>query len=628
MPIKRYKTKFRYTLLELYKIPQGKDATKSSFTDAEPSTSFYTLLYGDNSKKKKYVDLKDESSKSNIKIVTFLDDCYDGSTVEYVLKLFDDLYHFLHHKATKSHNIQPTIIVNDSLCEQVLILQADLIKDLIEGVQKLTDDKRFVLSYVSSDEKTHQVTGKVMKRKAKVVASVFSFFSILFIVEEIGLFPIVPGKLWKYKDTTQDAPMRCSILKFLSFVFNHKKYQPDTFYDCFSVQLGSFLTEYHNTVGEIKPDIFQHMNTESYKKAISKWVKDYAISNFYEEFYKYFIIPSQEEFGQVELASMLSRKPSQVDIDDSSTEGIQEKNTTSSASLTSKKKRKLGPSTSVSPPAKKPREEQQKEDSVMEFHLIQAKGSTGRSTRHNNTSTLLCENCEEMNKKSKHPGTYEMKYAAVQIITRSSASGTVEKNSYCFFHATGHHSRAFQQKKYKVVCDTGINFKEPNEDKVFRTLDFQLIEASYFTEAIKKVIKTKVSPSRSCSENENMCLECPTTCDGGPSCPNKIVTNLRTFDLGTVDEIKGRICRKSTDSGKEYGLFAMKKYSKGEGIVEYVGSGFLYTEKEKFPNSKYIIQLEGNCFLDAESYGNLSRFINHSCEPNAKFQKVIVSFVC
>jgi hypothetical protein len=108
-------------------------------------------------------------------------------------------------------------------------------------------------------------------------------------------------------------------------VFNHKKYQPDTFYDCFSAQLGSFLTEYHNTVGEIKPDIFQHMNTESYKKAISKWVKDYAISNFYEEFYKYFIIPSQEEFGQVELASMLSRKPSQVDIDDSSTEGIQEK---------------------------------------------------------------------------------------------------------------------------------------------------------------------------------------------------------------------------------------------------------------------------------------------------------------
>jgi hypothetical protein len=72
----------------------------------------------------------------------------------------------------------------------------------------------------------------------------------------------------------------------------------------------------------------------------------------------------------------------------------------------------------------------------------------------------------------------------------------------------------------------------------------------------------------------------------------------------------------------------MKKYSKGEGIVEYVGSGFLYTEKEKFPNSKYIIQLEGNCFLDAEAFGNLSRFINHSCEPNAKFQKVIVSFVC
>ena len=387
-------------MLELYKIPQGKDATKSSFTDAEPTTSFYTLLYGDN--KKKYVDLKDATSKSNIKTVIFLDDCYDGSTVEYVLKLFDDLYHFLHHKATKSHNIQPTIIVNDSLCEQVLILQADLIKDLIEGVQKLTDDKRFVLSYVSGNERAHNVTGKVMKRKAKVVASVFSFFSILFIVEKIGLFPIVGGKLWKYKDTTQDAPMRCSILKFLSFVFNHNKYRCETFYDCFSAQLGSFLTEYHNTDGENKPDIFQHMNTESYKNAISKWLKDYAISNFYEEFYRYFIIPSQEEFGQVELASMLSRKPSHAEKDDSSMEGLQEKHTKSSVSPKSRNKRKQGPSTSDSSSAKKPREEQQKKDSVMEFCLIHAKGSTGRSTRYNNTSTLLCENCEEMNKKKQN----------------------------------------------------------------------------------------------------------------------------------------------------------------------------------------------------------------------------------
>ena len=49
-----------------------------------------------------------------------------------------------------------------------------------------------------------------------------------------------------------------------------------------------------NTDGENKPDIFQHMNTESYKNVISKWVKDYAISNFYGEFYKCFIVVSFE----------------------------------------------------------------------------------------------------------------------------------------------------------------------------------------------------------------------------------------------------------------------------------------------------------------------------------------------
>jgi len=46
---------------------------------------------------------------------------------------------------------------------------------------------------------------------------------------------------------------------------------------------------------------------------------------------------------------------------------------------------------------------------------------------------LLCENCEEMNKKNKTPEMYEMKYAAVQIITRSSDSGTVEKNLIVLF---------------------------------------------------------------------------------------------------------------------------------------------------------------------------------------------------
>jgi hypothetical protein len=166
----------------------------------------------------------------------------------------------------------------------------------------------------------------------------------------------------------------------------------------------------------------------------------------------------------VELASLLNRKPSHAEKDDSSMEGSQEKHTTSSASPTSKKKRKEGPTTSVSSSVKKPRVEQQKEDSVMEFHLIQAKGSTGRSTRHNNTSTLLCENCEKINQKSKTPGTHEMKYAAVEIITRSSDSGTVEKNSYCFFMRQDI-IVVLSDKKYKVVCDTGINFNGPKRIK-------------------------------------------------------------------------------------------------------------------------------------------------------------------
>lgn len=37
----------------------------------------------------------------------------------------------------------------------------------------------------------------------------------------------------------------------------------------------------------------------------------------------------------------------------------------------------------------------------------------------------------------------------------------------------------------------------------------------------------------------------------------------------------------------------------------------------------YFMALKSDAIIDATTKGNISRFINHSCEPNAETQKVI-----
>jgi histone-lysine N-methyltransferase SETD2 len=38
----------------------------------------------------------------------------------------------------------------------------------------------------------------------------------------------------------------------------------------------------------------------------------------------------------------------------------------------------------------------------------------------------------------------------------------------------------------------------------------------------------------------------------------------------------------------------------------------------------YFMALSSEYFIDASSKGNISRFINHSCDPNAETQKVFI----
>jgi len=112
--------------------------------------------------------------------------------------------------------------------------------------------------------------------------------------------------------------------------------------------------------------------------------------------------------------------------------------------------------------------------------------------------------------------------------------------------------------------------------------------------------------------------ECNKRCKCGPDCLNRVVQNGRTVNL----------CVFRTASGCGWGVKALQIIKKGSFVCEYVGEVIKNEEAEKrgkiydAEGRTYLFDLdyndsEQNPFtVDAAVYGNISHFINHSCEPN------------
>lgn len=80
--------------------------------------------------------------------------------------------------------------------------------------------------------------------------------------------------------------------------------------------------------------------------------------------------------------------------------------------------------------------------------------------------------------------------------------------------------------------------------------------------------------------------------------------------------------------GKGRGLFACEKISKGDLIIEYVGEVISAKElpirmekmNQRGEQHLYIMQLKAKTFVDSRYKGAISRFMNHSCEPNIRLE--------
>lgn len=116
-------------------------------------------------------------------------------------------------------------------------------------------------------------------------------------------------------------------------------------------------------------------------------------------------------------------------------------------------------------------------------------------------------------------------------------------------------------------------------------------------------------------------------CNDNCTCSGKICGN-RLIQFGPRKNLEVKSC----DNDKGLGLFTSKKISGGNFICEYAGE--IITEgdaKERY--LKYQENREDNyifcikekfgdkllkTFIDPTKYGNIGRYINHSCEANSK----------
>lgn len=112
-------------------------------------------------------------------------------------------------------------------------------------------------------------------------------------------------------------------------------------------------------------------------------------------------------------------------------------------------------------------------------------------------------------------------------------------------------------------------------------------------------------------------FECNRNCRCWTSCNNRVVQN-------------GIVCRLQLfkTKGRGWGVKTLRDIPQGSFICEYIGELISDSEADRREDDSYLFDLDnkdGETYcIDARRYGNISRFINHLCEPNVIPVKVFV----
>ncbi|KAI1131043.1 SET domain-containing protein [Nemania abortiva] len=146
--------------------------------------------------------------------------------------------------------------------------------------------------------------------------------------------------------------------------------------------------------------------------------------------------------------------------------------------------------------------------------------------------------------------------------------------------------------------------------------------------------KCVCTPEDGCGEtcqNRIMLYECDTTnCNVGESlCQNRAFARLQERTKAGGKFRVGVEVIKTSDRG--YGIRANRCFGANQIIMEYTGEIITEEECDRRMNEKYkdnqcyyLMSFDQNMIIDATT-GSIARFVNHSCQPNCRMVKWIVS---
>lgn len=90
--------------------------------------------------------------------------------------------------------------------------------------------------------------------------------------------------------------------------------------------------------------------------------------------------------------------------------------------------------------------------------------------------------------------------------------------------------------------------------------------------------------------------------------------------LVPVEKVRGSLCLKRSNI-HGFGVFTVIPIAPGEKVAEYVGEIVrpiigLMRQLRITPSQSYMFRISDQKVIDATNQGNITRFINHSCDPN------------
>jgi histone-lysine N-methyltransferase SUV39H len=141
-------------------------------------------------------------------------------------------------------------------------------------------------------------------------------------------------------------------------------------------------------------------------------------------------------------------------------------------------------------------------------------------------------------------------------------------------------------------------------------------DCSRVTECCPKLVSKKIpypyrKDKKLALQKFERIIECSDKCSCGLNCFNRVTQQPRKIKLCLF---------KTIDRG--YGIKSGELIKKGTFVLEYTGELLGNIEAGKRKMTRYLFDLNmdrlesGFYTIDAYHYGNLARFINHSCDPN------------